>query len=43
MIKQKSVGIESEIIKLVKKEAKKKKRSDSYVINEILKKHYKIK
>ena len=41
MKKQISWSIDEEIIKEVKKEAKKKDRSDSFIANSILKEHFK--
>ena len=40
MKKGKNYSIDEELIEKVKEEAHEKDRSESYVVNEILKKHY---
>jgi len=42
MKKQKSYYIEEELTEKIKKDAEKKDRSESFILNEILNKHYKI-
>jgi len=43
MKKQKTASIDDEILKKIKKDAEKENRSESFIINEILKEHYKKK
>ena len=40
MKSQKTLSIDDEIIKRIKKDAEKQIRSESFIVNEILKKHY---